>query len=188
MEQQETGNSKRFVVLDRDGVIIEDRDHLVEAELVELLPGAASAIRELRDSGFGIVVATNQSVIGRGLLDEVGLAKIHDRMNALLSREDAAVHGIYFCQHVAEDGCTCRKPATGLIEQAAAAHGFDPTSSFVIGDKTSDIEFGKRAGATTILVRTGYGRAVEAEGRHGADYVADDLPAAVAIIVRHTEK
>ena len=180
-----SGVKRRFVVLDRDGVIIEDRDHLVEAELVELLPGAASAIRKLRDSGFGVVVATNQSVIGRGWLDEAGLGEIHARMEDFLRREGAELDGIFICPHIAEDGCACRKPVIGLMEQAARAHQFDPRESFVVGDKTSDIEFGKRAGATTILVRSGYGREVEAEGKHGADYVADDLPAAVAIISRH---
>ena len=177
--------TRQFVVLDRDGVVIEDQDHLTDPAGVVLIHGAARAIRKMRDLGFGLVVVTNQSVIGRGWLDQAGLGRIHGRMTDLLKQDGAHLDGIFVCPHTADDSCTCRKPAIGLMEQAARAHQFDPRESFVVGDKTSDIEFGKRAGATTILVRSGYGREVEAEGKHGADYVADDLPAAVAIISRH---
>lgn len=173
---------KAFIVLDRDGTIMHERFHLTDPEGVELLPGAAKAIRAFSELGFGVIVATNQSVIGRGLLDKVGLQKIHDRMKTLLAHDGASIDGIYICPHTSEDGCACRKPATGLIDQALKIHDFDPTSSFVIGDKKIDIDFGKRSGAKTILVRTGYGREVEVKEDHGAEYVVDDLRAAADLI------
>ena len=176
--KSQSENSKRFVVIDRDGVIFEDRDHLTDPNGVALIPEVGAALQSLRNLGFGIVVATNQSVIGRGWLDRAGLDQIHKRMHELLKNDGAAVDAIYFCPHTSEDGCDCRKPATGLMTQASRAHSFSPKESFVVGDKVSDIEFGKRTGATTFLVRTGYGRDTEKAGDVRPDYVVDDLKAA----------
>lgn len=174
--------SRPFVLLDRDGVIIEERIYLADPAGVALVPGAGLALKELAGLGCGLVVITNQAGVGRGFFDGAALDRVHARLAELLANEGVRLDGIYVCPHHPNDGCACRKPKTGLLEQARREHGFDPAKSFVVGDKAIDVEFGKNAGATTLLVRTGYGREVEAAGRAGADYVVDDLPAVAAVI------
>lgn len=171
-----------FVLLDRDGTLIEERGYLSDPEGVILIPGAAAALRSLREIGCGLALMTNQAGVGRGLFDLQTLNQIHARMVSLLETEGVALDGIYVCTHHPDEGCPCRKPRLGLMEQAVREFGFDPRASFVIGDKAIDIEFGKNAGAATILVRTGYGREVEAAGTTAADYVVDDLAAAAVVI------
>lgn len=175
--------SKRFVLIDRDGTLNVEKNYLSDPAELELIPGAGAALKRLRDAGFGIAVVTNQSGIARGYFDLDRLAQIHARLGELLAAEGALVDGIYLCPHGPDDDCACRKPLPGMIEQAAAEHGFDPARAVVIGDKEADVELGRGVGATTILVRTGYGRKTEAKGSR-ADHVADDLPAAVDIILR----
>jgi D,D-heptose 1,7-bisphosphate phosphatase len=168
---------RRFVVLDRDGTIIEERNYLSEPADVKLLPGAGAALRELRRLGFGLLIITNQSAIGRGHFDEARLDQIHERLRELLSADDVEWDGLYYCPHTPEADCSCRKPRPGLLSQAAEKLCFDLTESIVIGDKESDVEMGRRVGATTFLVRTGYG--AEFENRTAADHVVDDLTGAV---------
>jgi D-glycero-D-manno-heptose 1,7-bisphosphate phosphatase len=172
--------SNRFVVLDRDGTIIRERNYLADPDGVELLPGAGAALLRLRMLGFGLIVVTNQSGVARGYFDQDRLNEIHDRMRALLAVEGAELDDIDYCPHRPEDACGCRKPATGMIERASRRLGFDPARCIVIGDSVCDIELGRAIGATTILVRTGYGAAVE--GSASADHVVDDLPAAADLI------
>lgn len=167
---------RRFVVLDRDGTIIEEREYLSEPEQVRLLPGAAAALRDLRQMGFGLVVITNQSGIGRGYFDRERLRQIHQRLEELLEAEGVGLDGLYVCPHKSEDNCPCRKPKLGLLQKAAEDLGFRLENSIVIGDKTSDIQMGRAAGALTFLVRTGYGAQLENEA--AADYVVNDLAAA----------
>jgi D-glycero-D-manno-heptose 1,7-bisphosphate phosphatase len=125
--------------------------------------------------GLGLVVVTNQSGIGRGLFDMTCLALIHQRLYALLAAERIYLNGIYFCPHTPEDDCGCRKPKTGLLKRAAQELDFDPGAAFVIGDKSCDIELGQQVGATTFLVRTGYGAAVAADATVRPDYVVDGV-------------
>ncbi len=172
---------RRFVLIDRDGTLNVEKNYLSDPAQLELVPGAAAAIRRLNRAGYGICVVTNQSGIARGYFSLDRVAEIHARLAELLAAEGAAVDGVYICPHGPDDDCTCRKPLPGMIEQAAADHGFDPALAVVVGDKEADIGLGKAVGATTILVRTGYGRQVEAAGS-AADYVVDDLPAAIDLI------
>ena len=180
-------NSKhrRYVLLDRDGTINVERNYLSDPEQFELLPGAAEGLLRLSSLGLGLVVVSNQSALGRGYLDIERLEAIHQRMRNLLQQHGVRLSGIYFCPHSPADVCGCRKPEVGLGHRAAADLGFDLTESFVIGDKESDIAFGKRLGATTLLVRTGYGREVELRSQHGADYIIDDLREASSVIAHH---
>ncbi|MGH7783230.1 MAG: D-glycero-beta-D-manno-heptose 1,7-bisphosphate 7-phosphatase [Candidatus Binatia bacterium] len=171
---------RQFVVLDRDGTIIEERVYLSDPKQLVLIRGAADALRRLRAMGFGLIVITNQSAVGRGFFDEAQLTRIHQEFSRILEAERVQLDGIYFCPHKPEDQCSCRKPAPGLIKLASEELRFDLKSSIVIGDKACDIEMGHRVGATTFLVRTGYG--AQSEQRVAADYVVDDLSAAVAII------
>ncbi len=175
-------SQQRSILLDRDGTILVERRYLSDPAAVELLPHAAAGLRRLRELGFSLVVITNQSAVGRGYFDVQRLAEIHQRMIDLLAAEGVKLDGIYFCPHIPEDRCTCRKPLPGLVEQAAAALGFEPRQSFVIGDKPCDIELGQAVGATTLLVRSGYGAEVEAQTAARPDFVADDLLAAAAVI------
>jgi len=170
---------RRYVLLDRDGTIIQEKNYLASAEDVELIPGAAAGLRALREAGYGLIVITNQSGIARGYFNEQTLSEIHASLEAKLGAEGVQLDAILYCPHAPEDNCDCRKPRTGLMERAAKMFGFNPKDAVVIGDKACDIELGKRCGAYTILVRSGYGREHEERGVE-ADHVCDDLPAAAA--------
>lgn len=172
---------RRFVALDRDGTVIVERHYLSEPREVELLAGAAAGLRRLRDLGLGLILVTNQSAIGRGIFDHARLELIHDRVRELLAEHSVTLDGIYYCPHTPDDGCACRKPRTEMMKSAASELRFDPGDCFVIGDKQCDVELGKRVGATTMLVRTGYGLEAEASGVT-ADFVVSDLSEAAAII------
>ncbi len=176
---------QRCVLLDRDGTINIERHYLSDPDQFELLPGVVEGLRQLQSAGFGLVIVSNQSGIGRGYLDQERLKAIHRRMKDLLRREGIYLHGIYVCPHLPEDHCDCRKPKAALGHRATEELGFDPKQSFVIGDKESDIMFGRNLGSKTILVLTGYGREVHKQGQHRADYIADGLSEAAAMII-HT--
>jgi len=173
---------RRFVVLDRDGTIIEEREYLSEPEQVRLIPGAAAALREMRRMGFGLVVITNQSGVRRGFFDRAQLERVHERFKQLLDREGVHLDGLYVCPHKPDDNCPCRKPKLGLLQNAAEDLGFNMADSIVIGDKACDIEMGRMVGALTFLVRTGYG--AQFENEVAADFVVDDLAAAAQAIGR----
>ncbi len=175
---------RRFVILDRDGTLIFERHYLSDPRQVELIPTVPESLRALSRKGFGIIVITNQSAIGRGFFDLARLARIHQRLHELLHAHGVRLDGVYFCPHTPDDRCRCRKPQPGLIEVAARELGFEPHESFVIGDKACDIELGKRVGATTFLVRTGYGAQEEREQTACPDFVVDSVWDAVPIIER----
>jgi len=173
-----------FVVLDRDGTMNVECQYLSDPNQVELLPGVTDGLRQLHEMGLGLVVITNQSAIGRGFFDEARLGLIHQRLRELLEAEGVYLDGIYFCPHMPEDDCPCRKPRPGLLKLAAQELNFDPQACFVIGDKVCDIELGHRVGATTFLVQTGYGAQVAAKNAVMPDYVVDDVRDAAQVIKR----
>lgn len=179
-------SERRFVVLDRDGTIIVEKNYLADPDQIQLIPGAAQGLRALQKLGWGLVIATNQSAVGRGFFSEERLKEIHQRLLQILAAEAVTIDAIYFCPHTPDDRCLCRKPAAGMIEQAARELSFDLTQTMVIGDKASDIEMGRRVGARTFLVRTGYGAEVAAENRIRVDHVVEDLAEAAAVIGRLT--
>lgn len=176
--------SRRFVLVDRDGTITEELSpaYVLEPDQVRLIPGAARALRELRELGLGIVVVTNQSPVGRGWITIDRLEAIHARLSQLLEAEGAGVDGYYVCPHAPDDGCECRKPGVALALRAAEDHGFDPAEAFVVGDHRGDVEMGRRIGARTLQVRTGHGAEEIAEAEPLADHVVADLAEAAAII------
>jgi len=176
------GVRRGVVVLDRDGTINVERHYLADPDQVELLAGAAEGLRHLRNLGLELIVVTNQSGVGRGYFTDDTLAAIHARLIERLATEGVELGGIYVCPHVPADGCRCRKPGLALLERAGRERGFDPREAFVIGDKASDVELGRRAGSTTLLVRTGYGAEVAGSGAISADYVVEDLRAAAHVI------
>jgi D-glycero-D-manno-heptose 1,7-bisphosphate phosphatase len=170
------------VALDRDGTVIAERHYLSDPQQVELLGGAADGLRRLRELGLGLVLVTNQSAVGRGYFDLARLEEIHRRLRELLADEGVTLDGIYYCPHTPDEGCACRKPRPHMLEAAARELGFDPARAFVVGDKECDVELGRGVGATTLLVRTGYGARLDAEGKAGADYVVDDLTEAARVV------
>ncbi len=156
----------RAVFLDRDGTINEEVGYLRNLADLRLIPGAGAAIKRLNDSGMKVVLVTNQSGIARGYFSESLLQEIHDRLEQMLRDEGARLDAIYYCPHHPSAGnshytrdCDCRKPGTGLIDRAARDLNIDVKHSYVVGDKWSDVELGQRAGAHSVLVRTGYGSA-----------------------------
>ena len=172
------------MVLDRDGTVIVERHYLSDPDQVELLSGAVTGLRHLKELGLGLVLVTNQSAIGRGFFDQPHLELVHRRLRGLLEAERVRLDGIYFCPHTPDDECACRKPRPGMIEAAADDFDFDPRLCFVVGDNECDVALGRCVGATTILVRTGYGARVAAEGKADPDYVVDDLSEAALLVER----
>lgn len=170
----------RFALLDRDGTVIHERHYLADPAQVELLPGAARGLRQLRRLGFGLLIVTNQSGLARGYFDRPQLDRIHARMHDLLASEGVSLDGIYVCPHLPDANCICRKPRPSLVHQAVAEHGFDVAQAIVVGDKPCDVDLGRAVGAMSVLVRTGYGKDFELSTT--ADMVVDDLPAVAAYL------
>jgi len=167
----------KVIVLDRDGTIVVDRHYLADPDGLELLPAAGAGLRRMSDMGFRLVLITNQSGIARGLFSLSTLAQIHERLRQMLEALGVRLAGIYFCPHGPAEGCDCRKPQLGLMRQAAQELGFDMSRSIVIGDKVSDIEFGQRAGALTVLIGN-----PESPLPTAPDFVVENLGAAADII------
>jgi D-glycero-D-manno-heptose 1,7-bisphosphate phosphatase len=176
--------SRRFVLLDRDGTLNVERHYLSDPDQLELFPGAGEALRRLQELGFGLVVLTNQSGIARGYFDLATVSRVHERLRAMLAAEGVTLDGIYLCPHGPDDDCACRKPRTGLIDQAVATHGFDPRQAILIGDKAVDIDLAHAVGATPLLVRTGWGAKAEREGNCAPAAIVDNLAAAADWIER----
>jgi len=174
-----------FVALDRDGTVIEERPYLSDPAKVRLLPNAAAGLRALRAAGYRLALVTNQSGVGRGYFGMDSVQRVNERMLALLAREGVTIDGLFVCPHAPEMGCDCRKPGTRLLEAAARRLGADPSRAFVIGDKACDIDMGRRAGATALLVRTGWGRETEGGGEARPHYVAADLLEAARLVLAH---
>lgn len=150
--------ARGWVVLDRDGVINRDRaDYVKSPEELVFLPGSLAAIAAFGRTGFGVVVATNQSGVGRGLLDAADLGAIHDRLQAEVSAAGGHLAGIFVCPHAPNAGCACRKPRPGLLERIARWAHIAPAQMIVVGDAARDLEAARAVGAPAVLVRTGHG-------------------------------
>ncbi len=172
------------VFLDRDGTLIADRGPLLSPAALELLPGVPDALRRLAGVGYRLIVVTNQSAVGRGLLDLAGLERIHTALRDALAAEGAAIDGLYFCPDAPgplgepESPTGRRKPGTGMLVEAARDHALDLGRCFMIGDQARDTRAGQRAGCrASILLRTGQGESF-AGCTNDFDLVCDDLPAA----------
>ena len=172
-----------FVALDRDGTVIEERPYLSDPDQVRLLPNAAAGLRALREADFKLALVTNQSGVGRGFFGLDTVARVNERVTALLAREGVTIDAVFVCPHRPDERCACRKPGTLMFDQALQRLGAPGHDSFVVGDKECDIGMGQRAGATTILVRTGWGLETERDSAVRADHAADDLLAAARAIL-----
>jgi D-glycero-D-manno-heptose 1,7-bisphosphate phosphatase len=145
----------RALFLDRDGTIIEDPGYLKDPDLVRILPGAAAALSALSATGWKLIVVSNQSGVGRGIVPPVQMEAVQERFLQLMQSHAVPIAGSYFCIHAPADRCACRKPSAFLVEQAAREHALDLRSSWLIGDRESDILTGKNAGCSTIWLRNG---------------------------------
>lgn len=177
------GASRPAVFLDRDGTIVVECEYLKDPARVRLVPGAAEALRSLRNAGYALIVVTNQSGIARGLYTESDFRAVEARIHALLEERGISVDAVYHCPHHPEftGPCDCRKPGTGMYEQAVREHRLDPSRSWYVGDRLKDLEPARVLGGTGLLVRTGYGREQEADA--GDFEVVDDLAGAARRIL-----
>lgn len=175
------------VLLDRDGVLNEKRSgYVLSWADFRFLPGAVDAVRRLTLAGWPVIVVTNQSCVGRGMIDAPTLDRIHAMMCAEIAAGGGHITRIFCCPHRPADGCVCRKPAPGLLMQAASELGVDLGRSFYVGDQLSDIEAGRAAGCRSVLVRTCPSvAALWNASEHSRDEVtvANDLSSALDVIL-----
>lgn len=163
MTTRNSQSSNKFVVLDRDGVINQDSpDYVKSAEEFVPLPGSIDAIVRLHKAGYKVVIATNQSGLGRGLFDEYTLAHIHHKLCSMVEEVGGLIAGIFYCPHTPEESCSCRKPATGLLQQIEAEFSCSLKGCYFVGDSERDLQAAILHGCVPVLVRTGNGPATEA--------------------------
>ncbi len=180
------------IFFDRDGTINEERNYLSSPDQLQLFPRTADALREAQHLGFKLFVISNQSGVARGYITEHQVQLVNTALLRLLQEQGVALDGIYYCPHYPNIphspygiDCTCRKPKTGMLLQAARDFKIDLLRSFVIGDKVSDIQTANNAGARGILVKTGYGVAemnLLQPNNVTTAYIAEDIYDAVQFI------
>lgn len=152
----------KLVILDRDGTINADSDEYIKSpEEWRPLPGALEAIARLNHAGWHVVIASNQSGLGRGLFDVASLNAMHAKMHKLLSAHGGRIDAVFYCPHAPDEGCRCRKPEPGLFEQIAERFGVDLKDVPVVGDGVRDLQGGAAAGCEPHLVLTGKGEALK---------------------------
>lgn len=175
---------KKVVFLDRDGTINIDTGYVHLVSEWQFADKAQEALKMLQDSGFTLAIATGQSGIGRGMYDESAMQLLHTHMNAVLSQSSVHIEAIAFCPHAPQDNCECRKPRPGMakaIEQQIGS--IDYVHSWMIGDKLTDVGFGKAIGAKTALIKSRYWK--EGESNNSPDIIITSLyEAAIQILQR----
>ena len=180
---------KKAFFLDRDGTINIDHVYIADPARIELIPGAAAAIRRARAAVYLSVVVTNQSGVARGLIRPEAMPEIHRRLDELLELEGAKIDDYRICVHHPDTRCECRKPSPFLVDQAARELGIDVAQSIFVGDKLTDVGSGKNAHCRfSILLRTGKGvdeeKLLPVPANEQPDHVADDLAEAVDWVLR----
>jgi D-glycero-D-manno-heptose 1,7-bisphosphate phosphatase len=179
--------AKPAIFLDRDGTINEEIEYLHEPEKFKLLPNALTGLKKLRDMDYRLIIVTTQAGIGLGYFTKEDFFRVNRKMFGLLADENIEIDKIYFCPHNVTEDCSCRKPKIGLIEQAQKDLNIDMAHSYIIGDKTADIQAGVNANLRTILVQTGHA-GKDKEFPVQPDFVAEDLlDAANWILTRERE-
>jgi D-glycero-D-manno-heptose 1,7-bisphosphate phosphatase len=155
----------KLIILDRDGVINYDSDQFIKSpEEWKPIPGSLEAIARLCQAGYRVVVATNQSGVGRGLFDMPMLNAIHEKMHKACAQAGGRIDAVFFCPHAADANCECRKPKSGMIREVAERYGMDLNGVPSVGDSLRDLEAAVRVGAQPILVLTGKGSKTQAKG------------------------
>lgn len=181
------GAASRLVILDRDGVINEDSDDYIKSlDEWKPLPGSIGAIARLSRAGYKVAVATNQSGLARGYFDEITLANMHALLCELVEEEGGQIDAICYCPHGPDEGCRCRKPAPGLLEQIGEELRMPIPGAWYVGDTEKDLELGLAMQCRPILVRTGKGSLTEKKldaKMRSRVLVVDDLAAAAQRIL-----
>lgn len=167
------------LVLDRDGCMTVEEDHLTEAERLVPLPGAQQAVARAAESGYRVAVVTNQSVVGRGMVTADGMVAMHARLVVLFP----AIEVVYHCPHRPDEGCPCRKPAPAMPVAAINDLGLDPPRTVLVGDKLTDVQAGWAAEVSALMVRTGHGSDEAADAEAAGARLVADLPAAVELLL-----
>ena len=169
------------VILDRDGVIVDDTCHPHKIEDFKLIPKAVEGLKLLKD--YKLIIITNQSGIGRGIYTVENFVEFNNHLLDELKKHGIKIEKTYYCPHKPEDNCDCRKPKIKLLKSAEKDFNINLKKSFIIGDRKSDIELGKNAGSKTILVLSGNG--INAKDEINPDYVAKDLLDATKWILKN---
>ena len=171
----------KLVILDRDGVINFDSEHFIKSPAEwKPIPGSLEAIARLTQAGCRVVVATNQSGIGRGLFDMDTLNAIHEKMHRAVQAQGGKIDAIFFCPHAASANCACRKPKSGMFERIGNCFNADLSAAYAIGDSLRDLQAAAAVGAKPILVLTGKGEGTQAEAQlPEGTQIFPDLAAAV---------
>lgn len=155
----------KLIILDRDGVINYDSEQFIKSpDEWKPIPGSLEAIARLNQNGYRVVVATNQSGIGRGLFDMPTLNAIHDKMHKSLAQVGGRIDAIFFCPHTSEADCSCRKPKSGMMLEISARYGVGLADVPAVGDSLRDLEAAARLGANPYLVLTGKGNKTKEKG------------------------
>ena len=175
----------KLIILDRDGTINHDSDDYIKSpDEWKPLPGAPEAIARLNQAGYRVAVATNQSGIGRGLYDMATLNAMHEKMHRIVNAAGGRIDAIFFCPHVPDDKCHCRKPLPGMLEDIGRRFGVDLRTVAMVGDTIHDVEAAAAVGAQPVLVRTGKGERTlakfGADNLQGGVQIFDDLAAVAA--------
>ena len=177
---------KKGVFFDRDGTLIVDKIYLNDPEQIVYLPGAFEALRRLRDDGYEFVVVTNQSGLARDLVQIQNLDEIHRRIAEEFARNGVFFAAFHYAPYSVESGHWMRKPNPGMLETAAREHGFDVSRSWMVGDRMTDVEAGRRAGMRTVLLRNEVGQAgSDPEGAPAPTVIASGLLDAAAQVLAH---
>ncbi|MNQ24676.1 D-glycero-beta-D-manno-heptose-1,7-bisphosphate 7-phosphatase [compost metagenome] len=171
----------KLLILDRDGVINEDSDAYIKsvAEWIPI-PGSIEAIARLNQAGWTVAVATNQSGLARGYYDEATLAAMHARLRQLVAEQGGQLGLIVHCPHGPDEGCDCRKPLPGLLQQIAAHYRVELAGLWFVGDSPGDIAAARAVGCQPVLVLSGKGERTQAKGLPQGVLVFDDLAAVAA--------
>lgn len=170
------------VFLDRDGTILNERGYLSDPDRMRFYPGAFEAMRRLQRAGYRLVVVTNQSGVGRGYFSLERLREINRRFSAACRRRGVRIDGIYFCPHLPDAGCACRKPRPALPRRAARDLRLDLRRSWVVGDQARDVELARNVGARGVLVLTGAGRECRARASAAGGKITSTLATAARYI------
>jgi D-glycero-D-manno-heptose 1,7-bisphosphate phosphatase len=182
------GLLKKVVFLDRDGTInVDSAEYIKSRSEFDFIPGSLEAIRDLTVNGFTAIVITNQSALARRLVSPAELDAIHAMMCRAVAEAGGNITDLFYCPHMPDEGCKCRKPAPGLIDKARLKYRIDLADSTMVGDSAKDMACGRNAGCgRTVLVESGLDPGVEKELKHksiSADYVANNLREAAEWII-----